>query len=194
MKNALTVLTLALCLIGCSSTPAAVAYYRINPEPPRQASSAAPADAASVVLERVELPTFLSQPGLVMQSGDNTLVISKTHLWAERLDKALPRLLTTRLQAQSDGFRFYRGHSDWASGPDYSLRVRIDNLQATAGGEVYTSGSFQILDATSGQPTILHDFRFTRDMRQDGYGEAVALMDHLVSDIAREILGVLNAI
>ena len=137
MKNALLVLILSSCLAGCGSTPATVEYYRISSEPPQQAPSTPSVDAKTVVLEQVELATFLSQPGLVMQSGDNTIVISKVHLWAERLDKALPRLLTTRLQQQSGRYHFFRGHADWADDPDYSLRVRIDNFQPNTNGEAY---------------------------------------------------------
>ena len=194
MKNALLVLILSSCLAGCGSTPATVEYYRISSEPPQQAPSTPSVDAKTVVLEQVELATFLSQPGLVMQSGDNTIVISKVHLWAERLDKALPRLLTTRLQQQSGRYHFFRGHADWADDPDYSLRVRIDNFQPNTNGEAYASGSFQLLDRRSGRSTMLQEFRFVRDMRRDGYAEAVALLDSLISDIAADILNELDTL
>ena len=84
---------IVLSLVACASTPAPIQYYRISPASAEMSMAVDKDSATKVVLESVELPSFLSQPGLVMQSGHNRITISKTHLWAERLDKALPRLL-----------------------------------------------------------------------------------------------------
>ena len=96
MKNTMTLAVLGLALTACASTPATIEYYRIDPA--NSGNAAAISDTAkTVVLDAVELPGFLSQAGLVMQSGDHGISISTTHLWAQRLDKALPRLFAQQI-------------------------------------------------------------------------------------------------
>lgn len=191
MKNYVTLAVLGLALAACASTPATIEYYRIDPA--NSANTAAISDTAkTVVLDAVELPGFLSQPGLVMQSGDNEISISKTHLWAERLDKALPRLLARKLQSRTTEFVFYERDSDWAATTDYLVRVRIDNFQPTTAGEVITSGSIQLMDAISGQPSPPRNFSYSRDLRTDGYAGAVVQMDQLLGQIADLIIEALD--
>ena len=134
------------------------------------------------------MPKFLLQPGLAMQTGPHKITISKSHLWAERLDKAVPRLLVNKLQDLTDGYSFYLGGYDWVEG-DYSrLRLRLDNLQPTSSGTVVASGTFQLIDANSSQLPVLREFHFSADLRRDGYAEAVAQMEHLIGKIAASIL------
>ena len=192
MKYYLMSAVIVLSLVACASAPAPIQYYRINPAGSEATEYADREGARNVVLDVVELPGFLSQPGLVMQSGHNRITISKTHLWAERLDKALPRLLVTKLQRRSEEFVFYQADSDWVAGADYRLRIRVDNLQATSSGEVITSGSFQLMDARSSQPSMVREFRFSRDLQGDGYAGAVTQLDYLLGKIADSILHILE--
>ena len=191
MKNTMTLAVLGLALAACASTPATIEYYRIDPA--NSGNAAAISDTAkTVVLDAVELPGFLSQPGLVMQSGDHKISISTTHLWAQRLDKALPRLLTRKLQSRSTEFVFYQRDSDWVATTDYLVRVRIDNFQPTTAGEVITSGSIQLMDVVSGQPSPPRDFSYSRDLRADGYAGTVVQMDQLLGQIADLIIEALD--
>jgi uncharacterized lipoprotein YmbA len=192
VKNYVTLAVLGLALAACASTPATIEYYRFDPA--NSANTAAISDTAkTVVLDAIELPGFLSQPGLVMQSGDNEIRISTTHLWAERLDKALPRLLARKLQSRTTEFVFYERDSDWAATTDYLVRVRIDNFQPTTAGEVITSGSIQLMDAISGQPSPPRNFSYSRDLRADGYAGAVVQMDQLLGQIADLIIEALDS-
>jgi uncharacterized lipoprotein YmbA len=191
VKNTITLAVLGLALAACASTPATIEYYRIDPA--NTGNAAAISDTAkTVVLDTVELPGFLSQAGLVMQSGDHKISISTTHLWAQRLDKALPRLLARKLQSRSTEFVFYQRDSDWVATTDYLVRVRIDNFQPTTAGEVITSGSIQLMDAISGQPSPPRDFSYSRDLRADGYAAAVVQMDELLGQIADLIIEALD--
>jgi uncharacterized lipoprotein YmbA len=140
----------------------------------------------------VELPSFLSQPGLVMQSGSHQITISKNHLWAERLDKAVPRLLVSKLQDLSDIYIFYLGGHDWVRGEHIRFRLRIDNLQPTSTGKAVTSGMFQLIDTKPGQPAVSQDFSFSSNLQQDGYAAAVAQLEYLIAQIAESMLQVLE--
>ncbi len=192
MKAYIATAIFCLMLVACASAPTPIEYYRINTAPTEKSGVSDERNAQQVVLESVELPRFLSQPGLVMQSGSNQITISKTHLWAERLDKAVPRLLVNKLRGLSEDYAFYQGGSDWVEGDYVRLRLRIDNLQPTSAGEAITSGSFQLIDARAGQSSVMREFNFSSNLQRDGYAEAVVQLEYLVGEIAASILEVLE--
>jgi uncharacterized lipoprotein YmbA len=135
VKNSLLQLALGLILVGCASSPSTIEYFRIDPANSDSTAVEVSDGAGSVVLEAIEMPGFLTQAGLVMQSGDNQISVSRTHLWAERLDKALSQVLVKKLQHGSEAFIFYQDDSDWIRAADYRIRLRIDNFHPTAAGE-----------------------------------------------------------
>lgn len=188
MKTAFLTALFCLNLVACASAPVPIEYYRINSLPTEKVELPDETKAIKVVVESVQLPSFLSQPGLVMQSGPHQITISKNHLWAERLDKAVPRLLVSKLQDLSGKYLFYLGGDDWVEGEHFRFRLRIDNLQPTSAGEVVTSGMFQLIDAKSGQSLVSQDFRFSSNLQQDGYAAAVAQLEYLIAQIAVSML------
>ena len=103
-----------------------------------------------------------------------------------------PRLLVSKLQDLTDGYVFYLSGHDWVEG-DYSrLRLRLDNLQPTSSGKVVASGTFQLIDASSGQPPVMRDFHFSADLRRDGYAASVAQLENLIGRIAELVLETLE--
>jgi hypothetical protein len=192
LKTPFLIALFCLNLVACASAPAPIEYYRINSLPTKKAELPNNANAIRVVVESVELPSFLSQPGLVMQSAPHQITISKNHLWAERLDKAVPRLLVSKLQDLSDNYIFYLGGHDWVEGDYIRFRLRIDNLQPTLRGKAVTSGKFQLIDVKPGQPPVSQDFSFSSNLQRDGYAAAVAQLEYLIAQIAKSMLEALQ--
>jgi uncharacterized lipoprotein YmbA len=195
MKTLLLQLTLAMILAGCASSSPTIQYFRIDPANSGSTFAGVEVreDARTAVLEAIEMPGFLTQAGLVMQSGDNQISVSRTHLWAERLDKTLPRVLVKKLQHDSDAFIFYDGDSDWIKAADYRIRLRLDNFQPTTTGEAISTGSYQLMDARSGRYTPPRHFSFSHELQADGYKESVIQLDYLLGEIANLILAGLDA-
>jgi uncharacterized lipoprotein YmbA len=185
-------IVLCLSLVACASAPTPIKYYRISSAPEQKTPTPETTQARRVVLEAVEMPAFLRQPGLVMQSSTHQITVSKDHLWAERLDKAVPRLLATKLQALSDDYVFYLDGDDWVDQADFRFRLRIDNLQATTTGEAITSGAFQLADVVSGETSTPQDFSFASDLQRDGYAESVVQLEYLIGQIATSMLEALR--
>lgn len=178
-----------LYVTGCTSGPVPIEYYLLNAPPGAEPAASVSCDQSQpMLIESVELSSFLRQPGLVLQRGPNKVVVSNTHLWAENLDNALPKALMKDLQQLSGGCRYYLKGHDWVSGEHYRLFLRVDNLQATTAGEVITSGRFQIVDSTGQQPPTMKEFSFSRDLVEDGYTHAVVQLELLVRQIAASIL------
>jgi uncharacterized lipoprotein YmbA len=146
------------------------------------------ANRPTVVIESVELAAYLRQSGMIVQTGDNQLQISKNHLWAESLELALPKALLRELQQQSDQYSYYIKTLDWVGQTDYRLRLQIDSLQSTEGGEVITSGRYQLIPSREPADAVFVDFGFSRDIQQDGYTYAVEQMNVLLGQIAAAIV------
>jgi len=192
LKTYLAIVLACLNLAACSSTPAPIEYYRLDPVRSEASAVSTASGTEQVVLESVDMPKFLLQPGLAMQTGPHKITISKSHLWAERLDKAVPLLLVSKLQGLSDGYSFYLDGYDWVVGEYSRLRLRLDNLQPTASGEVIASGTFQLISANPDQAPVKRDFYFSADLRRDGYSEAVAQLEYLIGKIAEDIVKALE--
>lgn len=186
-KQYLTMLTL---LLGaCSSGPVPIEYYVLNATASQQSSANESCTVPySMVIESVELAAFLRQSGLVYQTTDNQLTISKAHLWAEKLDQSMPKVLIGHMRQLAGDCHFYLKGHDWYMSEDYRVRLRIDQFQATTGGEVITAGQFQVIDSGEENPALTREFKFTRELGEEGYAHAVAQMDLLVAEIARTIL------
>ncbi len=185
MSKLLTI-CLMVCLAGCASSPVVIKHYVLGGDSVSVQDSAQTADK-TLVIESIKLAGFLRQSGLVMQKDTNQLHLSKTHLWAEPLDDALPKALQIALQQQSDKYIYYLKPVDWINKTDFRLRLRIDNLHATNKGEVIASGRYQLISTTTQQP-LVKDFSFKRDLDADGYAHAVQKIDELIKLIAADVL------
>ena len=177
---------------GCASTPAPITYYVLAPPDAATEQVVERANKPALVIEDVELPAFLLQSGLVVQSGNNELVVSRNHLWAESLELAMPKALVRELQKQSDEYSYYLKTLDWIEQADYRLRLRIDALQATDRGEVIAAGRYQLIAGQGENPSKFVDFSFQRDLRQDGHAYAVEQLSRLLEEIAGAILNSLD--
>ncbi len=186
MKHVIIFCCFLFALTGCSSSPVTINYYVLGS--PVSAGYSVSADKPAVVLEHLELAAYLRQSGLVMQPGQNKMHISKSHLWAESLDDALPKALQKELQRQSKDFGFYLKAHDWVQDTDFRLRLRIDGFHPNSSGEVLGFGRYQIIPIHIEAPSLLKDFHFKLELEEDGYTHAVSQLDRLIERIAGDIV------
>ena len=184
----LLVLFLATTLSACAAAPEPRSYYLLAPPAVSTEINRTGDNRPTLVIESVELAEYLRQSGLVLQSGENQLTISRTHLWAENLDQAVPKALLGQLQQKSDDYRFYLKFSDYVSQTDYRLRLHIESLQATDRGEVVAAGRYQLISSSESANPVAANFYFKQDLTDDGYSHAVEQMQMLVGQIAVAIL------
>ena len=188
----LLILSFLVSCAGCATTAAPVTYYLLAPSGPAAEVSGDGENRPTLVIEDVELSEYLRRAGLVLQTGDNQLTVSRTHLWAEGLDQAVPKALLGQLQRQSQDYAFYLKSADYVSRTDYRLRLHVENLQATDRGEVVTSGRFQLISNADAARPVASTFHFRRDLADDGYAHAVEQLQALVGQIAGAVLDSLN--
>ena len=180
---------IVLCLAACASGPATpIEYYVLAPQVSAADSVVERSNRPTLVIENVDLAAYLRQTGMIIQTGNNQILVSRTHLWAESLESALPKALVRELQRQSDDYSYYLKSVDWVGETDYRLRLRIDSLQSTDRGEVVSAGRYQLISAEDAGSPVVVDFSFVRDLDQDGYAYAVEQMGVLIGQIAEAIL------
>jgi uncharacterized lipoprotein YmbA len=182
------ILLFVIGLAGCAAGPAPIEYYVLAPPVAASDSIVERSNKPALVIESVELAAYLRQSGMIIQTGENQLLISRNHLWAEGLELALPKALVRELQRQSDDYSYYLKSLDSVGQTDYRLRLRIDSLQSTDRGEVVSAGRYQLISAQDAAAPIVVDFNFQRDLEQDGYAYAVEQMSGLIGQIAGAIL------
>jgi uncharacterized lipoprotein YmbA len=180
--------SLVALIAACSSArPLDTSYYRLTPE--HLATGAAATPRPTVVLEKVSLAQFLRQTGMVLQTGSHEIQISKTHLWAETLEQALPRALAIALRQHSGEYDFLIANTDYVAGADRRIRVSFDSFHANTNGEVTAAGHFQIIDGGNQQTAApTHDFRFTETLTEDGYSQVVDRLLDTLDELATLIV------
>lgn len=191
--RAISMSGMLLLLAACTSTPAPVInYYRLG-ETPLQRSAELATNLPALVIDRVVLAQFLGQSGLVLAQGDHQLQVSRTHLWAEGLEYALPRALLAALERGSQEFRIYLDAMDYIPRRDYELRLQLESFHVTAAGEVVAAGRYQLVDTARMIELAARNFHFTENLEVDGYPHAVERMQVLVDRLAASISQDLSA-
>lgn len=188
MKINRLVLPICLALGACAAEPVSLSYYLLSTPSAEQARNQPISAKKVLVIEDVEMATYLRQSGIIMQTSGNQLQISKQHLWAENLEFAVPKQLAMAMQEQSTEYQVYVRNLDFVPSARFSLRLHIDNLQATDRGEVVSSGRYQLIDNEDSQHSTTVDFYFERDLQQDGHSHAVEKIRELLDDIAADVI------
>ncbi len=188
MKYNRLLVPLCLAISACASEPLPLSYYLLSTPSADQARQQSMTERNILVIEDVEMAAYLRQSGIAMQTNGSQLQISKQHLWAENLELAVPKHLATAMQSRSANYQVYIRNLDYVPSARYSLRVHIDNLQATDQGEVVSSGRYQLIDNENSTRSIAVDFYFERDLQEDGYSHAVAKIRELLGDIAADVI------
>jgi len=185
------ILSLTTLLGACAGSAPALNYYVLGG---RETPRSVPVDEnlPALVVESVTLAEFLEQSGLVLQQGAYQLQVSRTHLWAENLDVAVPEVLLMSLQQASPDYRYFLRGRDFVPGANYSLRLHFDAFHATDGGDVLASGRYQVVDTEANREIMNRQFNFTEDLQRDGYPQVVSQLRSLLQQLANNIVSELQ--
>lgn len=181
-------LAAAAALSGCGGNPPPIAkqYYVLGLED-RVATPEWKGAGRGIAIGRVDLADYLSERGIAMILSGNRINIASHALWAEGLDKTVPRLIASDLESAcscpvSQGVA---PRADAAAGQ--RLDLRIDRFGPTDDGRVLLSGEYRLSHpAAQGLP---QRFDLARDIEADGYEAAVRQMRSLIADLSVQIAG-----
>ncbi len=176
-----------LWLAGCASSGPPAQRYTLPSSPaPDTAEAVSSTPDRTLVIESLELASYLDNEGIVLQRDDIRLHQASSHLWAEDLGRQLARGLRQRLTERLPDTRVL-GASDEAS---LSLRIEVDQFQGRYDGLAVAGGRWQLRDA-SGTLLAVEPFTATAELDSDGYPALVRALgrswDRVADLIAQRI-------
>ena len=171
------------CLTACGGRSPQAQYYLLGEAQPLVAPL--PGDKPAVVLRQVSLPSYLNRDAFVLRSGGAVqLVVDEYHLWAEPLNRAVPRLLeeTMRPLLQEKGLNLL-----WSDAADAALQtdVAVLRLDGIPGGVAGIGARWRILDK---EGALLAQGAFAKEADAGGTHESmVRALSRLLADLGREL-------
>ena len=125
-------LALALGAPACASSPPD-RFYAL-PSPTASAGQAAGATRLVLVTQAV-VPEAVDRPQLVLQDGEQRLIILEQHRWAEPLRTGVARVIAAELERRLPGTRVAT-RQDAIGRPDCLVNLDVRRLEAKLGVEV----------------------------------------------------------
>jgi uncharacterized lipoprotein YmbA len=177
------VLCVLACLAACGGRSPQPKYYLLGEE--RPAAAPPQGSGPAVVLRQVSLPSYLDRDALVLRSkGAVQITVAEYHLWAEPLNKAVPRLLEESMRPllQEQGLQLL-----WPDAADAALQmdVALLRLDGVPGGAAGIDARWRILDGTG---VLLAQGLFSREAEAGADHESMArALGRLLADCGREL-------
>ena len=188
-------LMICACLTGCSflkPAPDTSRQFLLTPLPSTESANRTPGASRTVVV-RAKIPAYLFNSSLAVRKGTNEIVYSLGTLWAERLDTAIPAVLTADLCSllPQDRIGLSVGPSDELT---TELGVSIEQFDVSSSGRAALVARWRILSA-GGEDVLRsgesHLWRNGPAPDTDPSG-AVGTLSDLIADLSRQLAEALN--
>tara|TARA_B100001063_G_C16737922_1_gene543059 strand:+ start:803 stop:1417 length:615 start_codon:yes stop_codon:yes gene_type:complete len=168
-------------LIGCASSGSALQYYLLHsttsPSATQHASS-----PHHLLINKIVLPDYLKQRGLVYQTSSTNLHIATEHLWAEPLDEGITKSLKAALRTQ--GVMLVTHNVNAKEVSDY-LTLQIDDFIATWQGDIILSGQYVVKHIDDSQSA--KNFEYILPLAVDGFPASIEVMREAIYALADDI-------
>ena len=185
VKNTAILLLLCCVLTACGWRSPAPDYYVLAPE-----ATVAPlaAGGPSVLLRKLALPAYLDRENLVLRQGqDLHLVLAERKLWAEGLNRALPRLLEESMRPVLQQQGLDMAWEDGASQPALLVDVTVLRFDGSPGHEVELVARWRVLDQDE---SLLIQGGFGKKAGGgNDYAEMVQALRQLGVELGQELAG-----
>ncbi|MFC4655796.1 MULTISPECIES: PqiC family protein [Rheinheimera] len=166
-----------LLLTACSSSAPQIQYYLLPEVQPAFSSSA----QKRLVLEPVQVASFLNTNALIYQQSEVELNPTRLHQWAEPLDQQLTRSLLAELSKLKPDYQLA---TEAVSAADLRLTVQVSQFQISSTGQVLLSARMHLLN---GSELSQHSFSLSLPLAEDGYAVAVQTLGLGWQEMARQI-------
>ncbi|MDO6568889.1 ABC-type transport auxiliary lipoprotein family protein [Alteromonas sp. 1_MG-2023] len=176
-------LLLGASLVGCVSSGGTLQYYLLH----STSSQATSETSSSLLINKIILPDYLKQRGLVYQTSSTNLHIATEHLWAEPLDEGITKALKGALR--SKGVTLLTHNVDAQNVQDY-LTLQIDDFIATWQGDIVFSGQYTLKHLDEAQSAIHFDYTFP--LENDGFPASIEVMREAITALATDIASDVN--
>ena len=178
---------LVLFMGGCSSSSSSLNYYLLHSTSATHSVNAqANQTPALLTIDKLVIPEYLKQRGLVYQISETNIHISTTHLWAEPVEEGIVKVLRSALS--SKGVKLLK-QADYARGSvpaaNHRISILINDFVSTYGGEVILSGEYVITAADS--EAMHQSFMFKAPINHDGFEASIKAMRATLNQLSEQI-------
>ncbi|MBV9391508.1 MAG: membrane integrity-associated transporter subunit PqiC [Verrucomicrobia bacterium] len=142
----------------------------------------------SVFIHPADLAPYLKPDSLAVRKGTNEIVYPRTALWAEPLDRGLPRAVADNL-SRNHGFRAY-AFAPGSPPPQvgYDIEIRLDRFEGDDNGDVILSCRWSVSDSESSVPITRRGIELRDSGWKPGdYPDLVARLSALVAKLSTQI-------
>ncbi len=146
---------------------------------------------ATLIVGPIELPRYLGGRGLSMQVGPNRIETANHHFWAEPLDEAIAKVLSSDVAARAEGYDVERESGRWTPEADCRVRIEFDAFHPTHEARVTVSGRYWI--SSPGAADTRQEFNLSGRLTADGYGHSVDVLRDTLAELAVRIADSLPA-
>ncbi len=179
----------ALCLSGCSGTPTPLTYYLLHNTSTQDDVSAdgdnalaSASSANTITIEKMVLPAYLKQRGLVYQTNPTNLHISTSHLWAEPVEEGVIKALKQALSHYNVILLRTDLHDTENT---LRLSLYVNDFVSTYNGDIIINGDYTLTKPPS--LPKLYSFSFTTPLEKDGFSSSVEAMRVALRQLATRI-------
>ena len=174
-------------LTGCATTEPLTSYYLLNGS--RSANFRGHSSGATTVyVRRVDVPAYLTRPGLVTMNGGVRVTYAATALWAEPLDQGMARAVAEGLS--ENGRLRAIGFSPAGPPPDhnYDVSIRLERFEGTETAQVLLRTRWFVSSSDSSASIASGTTEIRRGGWKPGdYSELVRMLGNEVAQMSRQI-------
>jgi uncharacterized lipoprotein YmbA len=179
---------------GCATTSPISQFYMLTPL--QQAVSVNPSSTLAdkyVIVGPVSFPKYLDRPHIVTRSANAEIYLSDVHRWAEPVQNNFTRVLADNLSRLLGTERIIIAPSRDRTIADYRITMEVIQFDASRTGEVVLAAFWNIYrqDAISPVMTRRSEYKLNASGNAS-YAEMVDTLSIAVSQISREIAGIIN--
>lgn len=138
-----------------------------------------------VKLEKIELPSYLSQTNLVMKNNEQQIKVANYNLWADNLAESSYRLLSSTINNKQLQYGLVSNCRDCPR-----VKVDIHHFYPSISGNVVLSGFYRI---QNGNTSKVKYFNFEQLQDSEGYQGSVESMQELMEALADDIAVTVSA-
>lgn len=168
-------------LVGCASSGSALQYYLLHSTTSSFANEYE-TPPHRLLINKIILPDYLKQRGLVYQTSSTSLHIATDHLWAEPLDEGITKSLKASLRSQ--GVMLVTHNMNAKEANDY-LTLQIDDFIATWQGDIILSGQYTVKHIDESQSA--RNFEYILPLAVDGFPASIEVMREAIHALAENI-------
>lgn len=186
MKKALARTTAVLAaiamLVACVAKPTAgPSYYLLSSV--ELSSQALDLKPFKLALGPVDLPGYLDREGIVSHEGQNQLLYSNNHRWAEPLKVNLLKAIYADMAQLLPNQQLIDFPYRQSNRPDYQLSVSIEKFGYVNDGSVVLKARSVLMDS-SGRQLDSTFVDLGREQPEKDHAEIVSQMSHLLGEMA----------